>query len=37
MKNAVASDSETDFQYEMVMKVVVIRNGTESCHVAFLP
>jgi hypothetical protein len=34
---AVAGDPEPDFRYEMVMKVMVIRDGTESCHVAFLP
>jgi hypothetical protein len=34
---AVAGDPEPDFRYEAVMKVVVIRDGTESCHVAFLP
>jgi hypothetical protein len=34
---AVAGDPEPDFCYEMVLKMVVIRDGTESCHVAFLP
>jgi hypothetical protein len=34
---AVAGDPEPDFWYKTVMKVVVIRDGTESCHVAFLP
>jgi hypothetical protein len=37
MEYAVAGDPEPDFRYETVMKVVVIRDGTESCHVAFLP
>jgi hypothetical protein len=26
-----------EFRYKTVIKVVVIRDGTESCHVAFLP
>jgi hypothetical protein len=34
---AVAGDPEPDFCYEMVLKMVVIRDGTKSCHVAFLP
>jgi hypothetical protein len=33
----VAGDPEPDFQYEMAMKVVGIRDGAESFHVAFLP
>jgi hypothetical protein len=37
MEYAVAGDPEPDIWYEMVMKVVVISDGTESCHVAFLP
>jgi len=34
---AVAGDPEPDFWNETAMKVVFIRDGTESCHVAFLP
>jgi hypothetical protein len=30
-------DPEPDFWYETVMKVVVVRDGVESCHVGFLP
>jgi hypothetical protein len=37
VENAVAGDPEPDFWYETVIKVVVIRDGTESCHVTFLP
>jgi hypothetical protein len=33
----VAGDPEPVFLYETVMKVVAIRDDTESCHVAFLP
>jgi hypothetical protein len=29
--------AEPNFWYEMVLKVVVIRDGVESCHVGFLP
>jgi hypothetical protein len=32
-----ANDPEPDYRYETVIKVVVIRDGTESCHVGFLP
>jgi len=28
---------EPDFWYETVMKVVVVRDGVESCHVSFSP
>jgi len=28
-------DPEHDFRYEMVMKVVVVCDGIESCHVSF--
>jgi hypothetical protein len=37
MEYAAAGDPKPDFQYETVMKVVVIRDGNESCQVAFLP
>jgi hypothetical protein len=30
-------DPEPDFRYETVMKVVIVRDGVESCHVSFLP
>jgi hypothetical protein len=30
-------DPEPDFWYETVMKVVIVRDGVESCHVGFLP
>lgn len=30
-------DPEPIFRYETVMKVIVIRDGVESCHVGFLP
>jgi hypothetical protein len=30
-------DPEPDFQYEMVMKVIAICDGVESCHVGLLP
>jgi hypothetical protein len=30
-------DPEPDFWYETVMKVVVVRDGVESCYVGFLP
>lgn len=29
--------AEPNFRYETVLKVVVIRDGVESCHVGFLP
>jgi hypothetical protein len=37
MEYAVAGDPEPDFRYQTVIKVVVIRDGTESCNAAFLP
>jgi hypothetical protein len=30
-------DPEPDFRYKMVMKVVIVCDGVESCHVGFLP
>ncbi len=36
LEDDVAGYPEPDFQFEKVMKVVVIRDGMESCHVAFL-
>jgi hypothetical protein len=31
------NDPEPDYRNETVIKVVVICDGTESCHVGFLP
>jgi hypothetical protein len=30
-------DPEPDFWYETVMKVIIVCDGVESCHVGFLP
>ncbi len=34
---ACPGDPEPIFRHETVMKVIVIRDGVESCHVGFLP
>jgi len=30
-------DPEPDFRYETVMKVIIVHDGVECCHVGFLP
>jgi hypothetical protein len=30
-------DPEPDYWYEMVMTVIIVRDGVKSCHVGFLP
>jgi hypothetical protein len=37
VESSLAGDSEPDFQYETAMRLVVVRDETESFHFAFLP